>query len=195
MRNVLFVATVVLFSCARTPAAPMAPLEQDESIVFPENFGAAPVVGRAGMPSTLEGVTLQALLVAVQDFLPPTSKESPCWSRPDAYVYQVLRQGDVVFIEIHADPAACQGQFLMLDSGIRYAVSVDGRILRRLQTGAPEGPRLTPTAADAGVDGGTKDLDLSNVVVAPPGTSAHPAPWTRQDGGVLVDGGVAAPPP
>ncbi|KFE59773.1 hypothetical protein [Hyalangium minutum] len=202
MRNLLFVATMALVSCARTPAAPLAPLEQDESIVFPESFGAAPVVGRAGKPYSLEGVTLQALMVATQDFLAPGSKEAPCWSRPDAYVYQVLRQEDVIFIEIHADPAACEGQFLMLDSGIRYAVSVDGRILRRLRTGEPGGRSPAPTVIDAGVSSGTRELDLSGAVVAPPGTSAQGLPWRRQDGGVgdggtpslpKMDGGVTVP--
>jgi hypothetical protein len=184
MRYLLLVAAIVLFGCMRNPGHVPAPVEQDESIVFPESLGPAPVVGRPGQPYALEGATLQALMIAVNDFLPPTAKDTPCWSRREAYVYQVLRQADVIFIEIHADPAACEGRFLMLDSGVRYAISADGRILRRLQTGEPEWPvRVAPQSEDAGRGEGTPELDLSGIVEAPEGGSPAWAPWMRGDGG------------
>jgi hypothetical protein len=192
MRNLLWVATVTLFSCVRTPASPVAPLEQDPSIAFPDSFGSAPVVGRTGKPYALDGATLQALMVATRDWLPSAPKDAPCWSRADAYVYQVLRQGDVIFIEMHADPAACAGQFLMLDSGVRYAISSDGRILRRLQTGEPEWREQARVPADAGVSEGSRELDLSGVVEAPPVTPSQRGPWMRQDGGTR-DGGHVSP--
>jgi hypothetical protein len=40
----------------------------------------------------------------------------------------------------------------MLDAGVTYAISGDGRILRRLFDGEPEGP-VSPEPPDAGVQG------------------------------------------
>jgi hypothetical protein len=183
MRRLLLTAAIALTGCARNPKPFSAPLEQDMSIVFPESFGPTPVVGRPGKPYALEGATLQALMVATNDFLSPLSKEMACWSRRDAYVYQVLRQADVIFIEIHADPTACEGEFLMLDSGVRYAISTDGRILRRLQSGEPEWPGPAPASSDAGVSAGMDALDISAAVEIPKGSPSV-------DGGIRVDGGT-----
>lgn len=208
MRYLPLAVAIALFGCAQNPIPTPVPVEQDESIVFPDSLGPAPVVGRPGKPYALEGAILQALMIATNDFLPPISKDTPCWGRRDAYVYQVLRQENVIFIEIHADPAACDGRFLMLDSGMRYAISVDGRILRRLQTGEPEWPaRVSPSSADAGAsdgtrDGGMREPDLSGIVEVPHGTSPAREPWMRGDGGtgpdapespspVVVDGGTS----
>ena len=193
MRNLFLIATVALSGCTRHPPHSLALLEQDESIVFPENFGPTPVVGRPGKPFALDGVTLQALLVATNDFLPPATKDSPCWDRRDAYAYQVLRQADVIFIEIHADPAACGGSFLMLDSGWKYAISVDGRILKRLQAGEPEWPMPAPASLDAGVNQGQGALDLSGAVEVPQSSSPPRVPWRRLDGGVGSMTPIASP--
>jgi hypothetical protein len=190
MRNLLLTAAMALAGCARNPTPSLAPMEQDRSIVFPESFGPAPVVGRPGKPLTLEGATLQALVIATNDFLSPVSKDTSCWSRRDAYVYQVLRQADVIFIEIHADPSACEGQFLMLDSGVKYAISTDGRILRRLQSGEPEGLVVAPASSDAGVREGLDKLDISNAVEAPDGSPPPRIPWRLLDGGTPIDGGM-----
>jgi hypothetical protein len=184
-KRLLFLVALALAGCPRNQTYPSALLEQDESIVFPESFGPTPVVGRPGRPYALEGTTLQALLIATRDFLPPPTKETPCWDRPEAYAYQVLRQGEVIFIEIHGDPAACEGRFLMLDSGWRYAISVDGRILRRLQTGEPEWatPSPLPADEDAGVGDSQGELDLSGGVEVPPGSPPPRVPWRQMDGG------------
>lgn len=190
MRRLLGAIAIVLFGCARNPAPALVPVEQDRSIAFPESFRPVPTVGTSGQPYALEGATVQALMIATSDFLPPVSRDTPCWSRRDAYVYQVLRQEDVIFIEIHPHPAACEGQFLMLDSGIRYAISADGRILRRLQAGEPEGAVLVPPLMDAGVGEGLGELDVSAAVEAPAGSSLPGVPWTHRDGGTPTDGGT-----
>jgi hypothetical protein len=111
---------------------------EDKSIVFPE-FHARPavMVDESGQPYELEGVTLRALAIAANDFLPPDSKDRSCWSRQEAHLYRVIRQGNIIFVSIEADPTACERKFLMLDDGVRYAISTDGRILRRLFTGEP----------------------------------------------------------
>ncbi|MBN1204589.1 MAG: hypothetical protein JXB05_06660 [Myxococcaceae bacterium] len=126
------------------------PVEDDRSIVFPQFFERTAVeVGTQGALYELEGVVLQAVMIAANDFLPPSAKERPCWDRQEAHRYRVIRQGNVIFIRIDEDPASCGGGYVPLDSGAKYAVSTDGRILRRVVDGEPEGP-LGPAAPDAG---------------------------------------------
>ena len=111
-------------------------------------------VGVEARPYELDGRLLQAVRVAMDDFIPPGSgEERPCWGRPEAYRSRVIRQGDVFFILIHEDPEACGSQYVGVDTGARYAVSLDGRILRRSVGAEPELP-LAPEAADAGVSEG-----------------------------------------
>ncbi len=202
MRGSLLLIAVGLSSCVRSPVPHPAPLEQDESIVFPKFSGADTLVTEEpGRTYELDGATFRALTTAFQDFLPMATQESPpCWSMPEAYRYRVLRQGNILFIHISAEPAACEGKFLMLDSGVRYAISVDGRILRRLFTGEPEGVP-PPVPMDGGTSGGSVELDLSPLQAAPaedlpPFLRARGLDGgivTELDAGVARDGGVTEP--
>ena len=81
MRHLLFVATLALSSCARTPAPSVAPLEQEPSIVFPDSLGPAAVVGRTGSPYVLEGATLQALMVAWVAGQPVSARTAASWAQ------------------------------------------------------------------------------------------------------------------
>ncbi|RYZ39048.1 MAG: hypothetical protein EOO71_21635 [Myxococcaceae bacterium] len=129
-------------------------------------------VGAEAMTYELEGRLLQAVRVAMDDFIPSgSSEERPCWGRPEAYRSRVIRQGDVFFILIHEDPDACGSQYVGVDTGARYAVSLDGRILHRSVGAEPELP-LNSGPADAGV------LDAGDAL--PP-----PAPSGPLDGGTL----------
>ncbi|MBE4747146.1 hypothetical protein G4177_03020 [Corallococcus sp. ZKHCc1 1396] len=86
----------------------------------------------------------------MDDFIPPGSNEErPCWGRPEAYRSRVIRQGDVFFILIHEDPEACGSQFVGVDTGASYAVSLDGRILRRSAGAEPDAVQV-PDPVDAG---------------------------------------------
>lgn len=152
MRNLLFLAVIVLMDCARTPSP--APLNEDKSIVFPEFFErVGTVVAEPGEPYDLDGVTLRAITIASNDLIPPPVKNTPCWNRPEAYRYRVIRQGDIIFVRIYANTEYCHHNFLILDSGAEYAISLDGRILRRVLDGEPEGPLPSPDAGDQGFSG------------------------------------------
>ncbi len=150
-----------LVGCIRSSNPPKAPIENDPSIVFPPFF-AYPTneVGAKAETYVLDGAVFQAIQIATNDFLPSSDKERPCWDRPESQRYRIIRQGDIIFVRIDDNPEACGMDYIALDTGARYAISVDGRILRRLIDGEPEGPLgpempeedLTPPAA--ALDGG-----------------------------------------
>ncbi|MFP2906147.1 hypothetical protein ACLESD_14000 [Pyxidicoccus sp. 3LFB2] len=154
MRCLLLLVVVALSGCPRSQGRRSVPVEEDTSIVFPELSASGPV-GDAE-PHELDGVTLQALVIAANDFLPPDARGRSCWDRQESYRYRVLTQGDRVFVSIHADPDACKPAPRMLDGGAKYAISTDGRILRRLFDGEPEAP-TAPEAPDAGPPANASD--------------------------------------
>jgi hypothetical protein len=130
-------------------SATLVPLKDDPSIVFPPFTDRVPVqLGAPGVISDMDGELLRALMVATRDFLPPASEELPCALKQEAQVYRILREGDVFFISIAQDPVRCGYTSPALDSGVRYAISREGRILRRRLDGQPEFPPETPKDAD-----------------------------------------------
>jgi hypothetical protein len=138
-----------LAGCVQHPRP--VPIENDRSIVFPQFFEQDAIeVGAKAEPYELEGVVLQAISIAANDFLPPSTKERPCGDRPEAQRYRVIRQGSIIFVRIDEDPAFCGGGYVSLDSGAKYAISTDGRILRRVVDGEPEGP-FEPQRPDVGI--------------------------------------------
>ncbi|WP_375756307.1 hypothetical protein [Corallococcus exercitus] len=152
---------LVLAGCLRGQGTRPPDWEGDRSLAFPSFYAQSAVqVGADGKAYELDGRWLHAVQVAVADFFPPRSKDTPCWGTPEAYRYRVIRQGDLFFILIHEAPDACGDAFIGVDTGARYAVSLDGRILRRSVGAEPEPPPVPP-AEDAGVldgvalDGGT----------------------------------------
>lgn len=155
-RNLLFVLATVISGSGCflwNPSAPSVPVEDDKSIVFPQFFESRPVqVGEDGTPFELDGELLRAVTIAANDFLPPGSKERPCGSRQEAQRYRVIRQGNIFFIYIYEDPTYCGRKYLALDSGAKYAISTDGRILRRVLDGEPEAPNKW-VDADGGPQG------------------------------------------
>jgi hypothetical protein len=179
-----------LWGCVRSPSPAPVRVEEDTSIHFPQFFDRAAVeVGAQGAPYELDGVTLRALAIAANDFLPPGNKNRPCEYRQEAQHYRVLRQGDIIFIYILPDYEYC-GDPRPLDGGARYAISTDGRILRRLFDGEPEEP-LQPI-----------DLDAGGWVPARPGVPSGydellktppSRPPERRDGG--ADAPLSLPPP
>lgn len=153
MRQLPVLLAVILSGCMLLRRPHSAPLEDDTSIVFPRfSERTAVAVGTGEELYELDGVMLRAAMVAVNDFLPPGAKNPSCWDRQEAYRYRVIRQGDIVFVRISPDLAYCGRKFLMLDAGATYAISSEGRILRRLFDGEPEGS-LTREPSDAGVRG------------------------------------------
>ncbi|NNB90564.1 MULTISPECIES: hypothetical protein [Corallococcus] len=159
MKRLLLVGAVLCAGCMRREANPSDSLaSEDRSIVFPEMFAReALTVAAPGQPYSLEGGLLQAMVVAADDFLPRQPEGRSCWSRREAHRFRLLREGGIVFIRMDLDPRACEPGGLSLDGGVTYAVRLsDGRILRRLHDGEPEGP-LGPGGPDAGVPTGPSD--------------------------------------
>ncbi len=137
----LFLVLAALFSgCARRPAQPPVPREDDTSIALP-SFLRQPAgeVGVEGQMYELDGAVMQALMIATNDYIPPDGEDPSCWGSLRAHRYRVIRQGDIIFVDIEEDLEACGLQYIMLHSGVTYAISLDGRILRRVAGNSPEG--------------------------------------------------------
>lgn len=152
MKNLLILVALLCASCALFARPP----QEDKSIKFPsfhESF--ATIVGKQGQPYELDGVTLRAISIAANDFIPPGHKSRSCWDRQESHSYRVIRQGDVIFVQISSDPASCKQDGMVLDGGVKYAISTDGRILRRLFDGEPENFSPDSQEAEQKVTGGS----------------------------------------
>jgi hypothetical protein len=190
MRLLLFVAPLWLMGCMRnSPSAQRG--EEDKSIVMPDFYDRFPViVGKQDQLYELDGVTLRALAVAFNDFLPPATKARDCWDTPEAHQLRVIRRGDIIFVEISANPEACGRSMILFDYGAEYAISVDGRILRRRFDGEPNGPL---GSVDAGTQEPVGEPVPYNKIGVLGGEPEGPLPaFLRRDGGVSPgrDGGV-----
>lgn len=93
----------------------------------------------------LDGYTLQAIRIAADDFLDPDPGKRPCRDQQTSYRYLAKREGDVIFVRIEFKPENCGRDIGMLDDGVTYAISVDGRILRRALDGSGAGPQARMT--------------------------------------------------
>lgn len=178
-------------SAAVTPVA----VEDDQSIVFPQFFEHAPIeVGTPGQPYELDGVTLRALVIAANDFLPPGRRNTPCVERQEAHFYRVIRRDEIIFIRIDENPEHCGLKHGGLDSGAKYAISTDGRILRRVLDGMEEykGPAdgSTPVPGEPGVSPSFDPAHLQPLPFMSPshgdGGTTSPPPKTEPDGGSVT---------
>lgn len=220
MRWLPLMSALILSSCLRSAGASSAPLEDDKSIVFPVFLGVDETkLGDEGKQYRMDGPTLRALMIATQDFLPSNIPGKPCWSTPEGHRYSIIRRRDIIFIQIDADfTSDCWHDFMPMDYGQAYAISWDGRILRRLEETHPDYPNPWRLSSDAGVSGPEDDRDYSDLLgytgfvkedlLFPngfdggfPGRRKRPAPspssldgGSRPDGGVQGDGGVLTPP-
>ncbi|MFL5350510.1 MAG: hypothetical protein ACJ8AT_37545 [Hyalangium sp.] len=178
-----FALAMLLSGCMRGTCPPQAPLEDDRSIAFPQFFEhEAVAVGLPGQTYDLDGEMLRALTIATNDFLPSGNANIPCRNRQEAQSYRAIRQGNVIFVYIYEKPSYCGSHYPAADSGVKYAISTDGRILRRVIDGQPMG-----SPAPTLLDGGT--TEFSGVPGSSPTFDAiwntpNPAlPSAGQDGG------------
>lgn len=170
---------------------PPVPVENDKSIVFPRFFERSAVeVGAGGAPYELDGVVLRAVMIAANDFLPPGTRKQPCWNRQEAHRYRIIRQGDIVFVRIDDDLESCGLQYVSLDTGATYAISTDGRILRRMFDGQPDdtSSSSSPSEASNTPDAGGQEFPVDSGVTHPiedGGSAPSPAspPPAVPDGG------------
>jgi hypothetical protein len=175
-----FILALMLSHCVRGASSSPVPVEDDKSIVFPPFFeqDAVGVEGVRGKPYELDGETLRALSIAANDFLPSHIQDPACWNKQEAQFYRVIRQGDIFFVSIRENPAHCGLSSPALDSGAKYAISADGRILRRVLDGQPEEPGLS-----VNFDGGPRGVPARPGV--PPG---YDAIWdTKPDASTPAD--------
>jgi hypothetical protein len=189
IQRISLVFAVTLLGCGyvRSLFPHRAPLEDDKSIVFPQFFEHAPVkVGVQSEPYEMDGEMLRALVIASNDYLPSDDKDLPCPGRKEAQFYRVIRQGSIIFVYIYWNHAYCGYKYPAFDSGVKYAISTDGRILRRLLDGQPEGPILPETP----------DEDGGRWIRAEPGVSSEfDAIWNRPDGGTAPSSSQPPPAP
>jgi hypothetical protein len=144
--NWLPVLTLLFLSCVRSPYPAPVPVGDDRSIRFPDFHDQFAVqVGESSSPYQLDGVMLRALMIAANDYIPPGTQALDCDMRQEAQLYRVIRQGDIIFVSVSFNSSFCRPKAYALDDGARYAISTDGRILRRLVGIEPDGfPREEP---------------------------------------------------
>jgi hypothetical protein len=119
-------------------------------------------------------------MIAANNFAPPKPEAQACPFRQEAQRYRVIRQGDIIFVEVDFDPAACEFKVFSLDGGAKYAISSDGRILRRLVGIEPDATAPKESLGKA-VTVPDSEVGKSQIPVATP----------VPDGGVPpVDGGT-----
>jgi hypothetical protein len=158
MKNLLLVATILLTHCVRNSSP--SQLQEDTSIVFPRFYERAPTTtGEQGEFYHMDGPTLVALATAANDFAPRGRKDTPCWDRQEALLYQFIRQGDIIFVRIDNNAFYCANSPMILDGGAQYAISLDGRILRRVFDGEP----VAAPSSDAGAQETGEPVSLSDL--------------------------------
>ena len=139
----LLMCSMTLIGCAHGPCGALGslfgcncvskrdqPEYQDMSVQVPVFDSSFPV------DVALDGYTLQAIRIAADDYLDPDPRERPCRDKQTSYGYRARRVGDVIFVRIDFKPENCGRDIGMLDDGVTYAISVDGRILRRALDGS-----------------------------------------------------------
>ncbi|HVG62175.1 MAG TPA: hypothetical protein VNA24_26660, partial [Hyalangium sp.] len=172
---------VVVASCIKPTWPASAPLENDRSIAFPD-FHSAVEIGGGTTPYELDGVVLKAIMIAMKDYVRPEDKDQTCWGSPEAHRFRVIRQGGIIFVRIDEDLEFCGLQYLSLDSGAKYAISTDGRILRRVFDGGPE-RGFAPVVPDAGGQQETVSLGQQDGGGAPVNLAIPNAAPSVLDGG------------
>jgi hypothetical protein len=211
MKHLPLISALILSSCLRSAGVPPSQQEEDRSIVFPMFFGVKGAnIDEQGGVFEMDGTVLQALTVASLDFLSLSSLPKGCWSGPEGHRYGLIRQGDIIFIDISADLINCWHEFMPMDYGAVYAISSGGRILRRVFSADPDYPNPL-RESDAGVSGVPDDRDSvpgdrdsSDIMLRANQSSSHiaiPLSWldggfprsrlqAAPDGGVQSDGGL-----
>jgi hypothetical protein len=153
---------------------------QDSSVRMPDYDAIM-----AGAP--IDGPTLRALQVAASDFFPTWSPPRACIDTPEAHRYYAVRRGEIVYVAILQNPSYCGRSYSSLDSGVRYAISVDGHILRRLLDGEPE----LDTPEDGGFEeGGSEPANLDEGATA---IDVTVPPEARVSFPIFADGGSPSP--
>ena len=127
------------------------------------------------------------LKVAADDFFPAWGLPRACIDTPEAHRYYAVRHGEIIYVAILQDPGHCGRTYSSLDSGGRYAISVDGHILRRLIGDEPE---QGFTEEDGGVEPGFLDGGASAIDVTVPPDAQVRFPFLADAGSPSPDAGT-----
>lgn len=135
----LIAVALLLSGCVRKPEQFSTPAGHDRSIIFPLSVGRGLIKVEAREATyDLDGEVLRALMIAGNDYIPPGISNPPCWARLEALKYRFTRRGDIIFVYIDEDFEYCGTKLRPMHSGAKYAISKDGRILRRVIDGIDE---------------------------------------------------------
>ncbi len=172
-RHLGFGLVAILSGCALFPfSSSPGRVDEDPSIVIPSFFDRTVMeVGTTRDVFSLDGKLLSAIQIAADDFLPSGRERKGCWARQEFHRYQVIRQGQIIFVRIDEDLASCGLQYIALDTGVTYAINEEGRILRRVfdapasgSTPATQVGEAIPAEDSGGraaTDAGTEDGGLA----------------------------------
>jgi hypothetical protein len=166
MRNLPLLTLLLLVTCVRNPVAHPPPSEYDESIRFPKALDSGGAwLGKSNERVRIDGAIVQAMMVAAKDFI-PSSGRSGCFTKPGDFLYDVIREGDIIFVAISPDYFSCESGTGPLDWGAVYAISTDGRILRKAD---PEeldwtSPSSSPDGGETDDGGYSRKYELSDLV-------------------------------
>lgn len=212
MRTLLPILTALLLvTCVRSPSShrPLPPY--DASIRFPRALKSPGLrLGQLEKRVRMDGAIVQAMMIVAKDFIPPSSGGYDCFTKPGDFYFDVLRDGDIIFVRISPNYDSCESGLWPMDWGAKYAISTDGRILTQ-EDNYDDGPEWEspPSSPDAGTDedaGYRRLYDLPELdrkdtapvedppfFARPEWRAQHPWPPSRKslslDGGTL-DGGT-----
>ncbi|HZH78400.1 MAG TPA: hypothetical protein VEY88_20395 [Archangium sp.] len=214
-RKLAFVVVIALLSCVRKPEQFSTPAENDTSVIFPLSVGQGfiEVEARKATYELLDGEVLRALMIAANDYIPPGIHNPPCWARIEALTYRFTRREDIIFVYVDENFAYCGQKLRPFHSGAKYAISKDGRILRRVIDGmdaddqvwsleTPDGGRVTVVTGPGVIpdqeDLETPDSGILKIVTEPvnmPGVMVFEPPGEPIPGEPGVIPGVTMLPP
>jgi hypothetical protein len=141
----VFATAVTLLSCVRKWEVFSTPVQNDRSIIFPLSVGSGFVeINAQEKTYQLDGEVLRALMLVSNDLFPPdvSKLDLSCGARQEAHTFRFTRRDDIIFVYVNENPAYCGRTAPSLDSGAKYAISKDGRILRRVIDGVDEDDHL-----------------------------------------------------
>jgi hypothetical protein len=138
----------------------------------------------------IDGPTLRALRIAADDFFPAWGPPRACIDTPEAHTYYAVRRGEVIYVAIVQNPGHCDRAYSSLDSGVRYAISVEGRILRRLLDGEPEAGAASDDIEDDAAGAAVQDGGTAAIDVTIPSDARVQFPVSPDGGNPSPDGGM-----
>jgi hypothetical protein len=123
-------------------------------------------------------------MIAANDRFAGSTQEQPCIDKRESHRYRVIRQEDIIFVRIDEDLDFCGLDYVIsLDSGVEYAISTDGRILRRIFDGDPMDDLSPAQGVTQSMPPPPEPAQQQDGGAGPPSSGASPAPTSSPDSG------------